>query len=209
MLSRPRYTYIQHEVLKLFRSLPVELLQFPFDAKSAIKTLDKCKVSSYECFARQFSITVDDVMTICDSRTGCTHYQQPTGKYLVLYNNSCSNYNVDGRQLWTLAHELGHIVLKHLTIESVASAVAENSFCATSDPIIEAEADYFAATVLAPFPILRLLNVKDALDVQYHFGLSTQASDNRWEQYVKWEKSHIKKAFENDLLRLFSPILLI
>lgn len=203
MLARPRYTHIQYKVLALLQSLPAELLSFPLDVKSIIKTIDNCNISSYESFSQKFGVTIEDVIIMCDSKTGCTHYDINRDKYLILYNSSFANYNVDGRQRWTLAHELAHVVLQHLLIETEES-VAENSFGVVCNPVIETEADYFSAQILAPFPLFESLNITSPIDVEYMFGLSSTASMNQFSKYLKWKRGHIKTSFENDLIKLFS-----
>lgn len=204
MLTRPRYTHAQFQALKLFQSIPASLLRFPLDVKSIIKATDNCKISSYKAFASKFSVTIDDVIALCSSKTGCTHYESNSGKYLILYNDSFADYNVDGRQLWTLAHELAHVILKHLLMETETSA-AENSFYTKIDPVAEAEADYFASQILAPYSLFGPLNITSSIDVQYMFGLSSSASINQFSKYLRWKENHVKTSYENDLIKLFSP----
>lgn len=203
MFTRPRYTYAQYQALKLFQSIPADLLRFPLDVKSVIKTIDCCKISSYKAFACRFGISVEDVIALCSSKSGCTHYEISSKKYLVLYNDSCADYNVDGRQLWTLAHELAHIVLKHLLLKPESSA-AENSFGVKVNPVVESEADYFASQILAPYALFGPLNITSSIDVEYMFGLSTLASSNQYRSYRKWKERHIKTSIDNDLVKLFA-----
>lgn len=206
MLAHPRYTYARSQALKLFQSIPANLLRFPLNVKAIIKTIDCCKISSYKAFACKFGVSIEDVVALCSSKSGCTHYELSSKKYLVLYNNSCADYNVDGRQLWTLAHELAHIVLKHLLLEPEASA-AENSFGVKANPVVESEADYFASQILAPYALFGPLNITSAFDVELMFGLSAQASMNQYRSYQKWKDRHIKNSIDNDLVRLFTPFI--
>ena len=68
----------------------------------------------------------------------------------------------------------------------------------------EAEADYFAATLLAPFPLFKLLNIQSAIDIQNIFGLSSEASLYRYKQYIKWLHTRVKTAWENDMVRAYN-----
>ena len=64
-------------------------------------------------------------------------------QYLILYDEGVKN---PCRLLFTLAHELGHIMLGHTDAET---------------PYAEREADYFAASLLAPTVVLRYLEKRD------------------------------------------------
>ena len=70
-----------------------------------------------------------------------------------------------------------------------------------TDHIIEA--DYFSATLLAPFPLYHILGVQSVIDVQNVFGLSCEASLYRYKQFLKWKRDHQKSAWENDIVRTY------
>ena len=101
-----------------------------------------------------------------------------------------------------LAHELGHVVLNHLPYIA-EPLIAEHNFNNLSNPELEAEADYFAAAFLCPMPLFDILGVKSAKDIEITFGLSHEASECRWNDYVKWKRNHRKTAWENDLKRIY------
>ena len=89
------------------------------------------------------------------------------GGYLVLYNES----SITRRQAWTVAHELGHIMLDHSG--------------GTGDE--ELEADAFAASLLSPLPVMRYLErLRGApLDVESvcgNFNISRRAAHRRLEE---------------------------
>ena len=64
-------------------------------------------------------------------------------------------------------------------------------------------ADYFASTLLAPFPYIEHMGLKSAEEVQEVFGLSTSASLYAYKKYLKWKQEHFKKAWENDMIRIY------
>ena len=99
-----------------------------------------------------------------------------------------------------IVHEIGHVICNHLTI-SAYEKLSENSLLQITDPTYEAEADYFAATILSPFPLYKELDIHSAIDVQRVFGLSGEASLYRYKQYLKWRSNRIKTAWENDMIR--------
>ena len=196
-----RYTYINNLVLSIYNTLPV--IQFPIDVKEVIKYIPNCRYMSYQQFAEVNHCSISDVIQICESKSGCTHYDILQDRYLILYNQSTQDNNNSGRQRWTCSHEIGHILCKHHSI-SAYEKLSENSLLPhTNNQYFEAEADYFAATLLAPFPLFSFFNIQSAIDIQNIFGLSCEASLYRFKQYVKWKNNHRKTAWENDMKHIF------
>ena len=100
-----RYNYICNQILRLYRSLPS--VQFPIDPRWFFNQIGNCKIMTYNKFAKLNDCTFEEVAAICESDSGCTHYDTVNNRYLVLFNSSSRNHNVVGRIRWTLAHELG------------------------------------------------------------------------------------------------------
>lgn len=196
-----RYAYICNQILQIYRNL--DGLSFPLDPRKPFQLMDNCKLMTYKTFSEINRCSLQEVFLLCESQSGCTHYDVSKNRYLVLFNSSTANNNVLGRIRWTLAHELGHVVLNHLPYIA-EPLIAEHNFNNLSNPELEAEADYFAATFLCPMPLFETLGVKSAKDVETTFGLSHEASECRWNDYVKWKRSHRKTAWENDL-KHFNP----
>lgn len=195
-----RYIFIQDKVLNIYRSLPT--ITFPISINQVISIIPNCRIMSYQKFAQINRCTVDDVIMLCESTSGCTHYDVFQNRYLILYNNSTSNNNNSGRQRWTCGHEIGHIACEHMAY-SVYAKLAENSFVNITDKQYEMEADYFAASLLAPFPLFKILSIKSALDIQNTFGLSAEASLYRFKQYLNWQTTKVKSAWENDMIKVY------
>ena len=83
------------------------------------------------------------------------------GKYEVDTTFICFDQNVNkGRQRQSLAHEIAHIWLEHPSDE---------------EPF-ETEAEYFAAYLLAPIPLVLRLGLTSIWEVQEHFGVSSEAA---------------------------------
>lgn len=193
-----RYKFINNQVLEIYCQMPKVV--FPLDIKSVIKYIPNCRYMSYQKFARLNGCSTDEVIQLCESKSGCTHYDITQNRYLILCNQSTDDNNNIGRQRWTCGHEIGHVICNHLTI-SAYEKLSENSLLQITDSTYEAEADYFAATILSPFPLYKELNISSVLNVQDAFGLSSEASLYRYKQYLKWKDNHIKTAWENDMVR--------
>lgn len=195
-----RYAYINNLVLDIYKRLPD--INFPLNPLEALSLMPNCRYMSYSDFAKISHISVEDVVSLCESRFGCTHYDVAQNRYLILCNQSSDGNNNSGRQRWTLAHELGHIFCRHL------EAPAKIKLCheAFAQPVNiehEMEADNFARTLLAPMPLIRYLGISSVADVQNTFGLSTEASINTYKKYLNWKSSHYKTAWEVDLVRAY------
>lgn len=195
-----RYAFINRQILKIYSALPS--IKFPLDIQSIIDMIPNCKYMSYQQFAKINNCSIQDVIDICESESGCTHYDLAVNKYLMLCNHSTAHNNNTGRQLWTTSHELGHIVCNHHSLLAY-DKLAENNINKNANPQYEAEADYFAATLLAPFPLFQVLKICSAADVRKTFGLSLEASVYCYEKYLKWKRSHRKTAWENDILNIY------
>lgn len=193
-----RRIYINNLVLKLYSQLP--RIKYPLDLNEVLSLIPNCKLMSYQKFADINHCSVNDVIALCQSKSGCTHYDVETNRYLILVNLAeTSNY---GRRRWTIAHEIGHIVCGHHILSAV-DKIAENSFAQINNQDYEIEADYFVATLLSPLPLFKVFEIQSARDIQNTFGLSAEASDIRLKEYKIWLKNHRKTAWENDIVNMY------
>lgn len=189
-----RYAYINNTVLQLYRNM--SKISFPLEPKELLTGSGvHVKFSSYDHYAKVTNSTYDEIIDVCGSPYGCTQADLSTNRYLVLYNES-PEYTVPGRTRWTIAHEVGHIVLKHHSVMKFSSLTIPKKR-------LELEADYFAASVLCPMPLFRFFKISSEKDVRKIFGLSKEAAKNRWEDYLKWQAGHKKTSFENDLIKTY------
>lgn len=194
-----RYVFINNIVLQIYKNIPK--IVFPLDVCQVIALLPNCRFVSYQDFAEQHKCNIEDVIQFCQSESGCTHYDVDNERYLIMCNQSFDNNNNSGRQRWTCSHEVGHIVCKHFQ-QSAYMSLTENGF-ENLDKQFESEADYFAATLLSPLPLFKILNVQSQQDIQRIFGLSDQASFYRFQEYERWKKGHRKTSWDNDIVNLY------
>ena len=194
-----RHLYICNQVLQLYRQM--KKISFPIEPADLIATIPNCRMMTYEKFAEINRCSIQDVVAVCESKTGCTHYDIANDRYLILWNSSQSDNNVEGRRRWTKAHELGHVILNHLSL-AAQPMLAENNLNNLTPTEIETEADVFAATLLCPMPIFQMLDISSPSDISRVFGLSAEASANRWNEYLKWSRYRRKTAWENDMRRV-------
>lgn len=191
-----RRTYIQRKVLDLYKNM--SSISFPINPDKLLSLLkENCRILSYHQAAALNKCTIRDIIQVCNSFDGATHYSPDRKRYLILYNN----FSAEGRILWTKCHEIGHICLRHFEMADLNRLAYGDYDPAHSD--IESEADYFAWNLIAPLPIMREMGVRSAEDVHSIFGLSAQAATLHFDRYLKWCQGHVKNAIENDLIREF------
>lgn len=94
-------------------------------------------------------------------------------EYFIVYDDTQSK----GRCRFTIAHELGHIFLGHLLIDSKGARIFD-----TSRPQIEQEADVFAARLLAPACVLWGLGLKTPEQISKVCEISYTAAKIRAER---------------------------
>jgi len=183
-------------VIDFYKALPENLRRFIFDIRKAVSTLENCVLISYQEFAERHNTGVAEVIAYCESDTGCTCKEQNKNKYIVMFNDS--QYIPEESKAFTIAHELGHILIGHLTI--LESFKIFNS--SDSNQHFEREANYFAASVLSPAPVLSCLDPKSALAVRNISGLSLRAAEIVFKDYLNYDKNY-NTEWHNNILALF------
>jgi hypothetical protein len=178
-----RYGKVHDEVLKLYCNM--NPLVFPIQPEEAMRAVPNCRMMTYREFSALNNCSVEETVRLCSSKSGCTQYDVLRNRHLILWNDDPSDNNVLGRQRWTKAHELGHVVLRHLP-QTARSRSEPSGFYAEHCKEYEDEADLFASILLCPWPLFFQLHIHSAADVANVFGLSTEASNVRWADYLRW-----------------------
>ena len=193
-----RYRYIEKLVYELYRDMPE--IKFPLNLETVVDMIPNCRHTSYQrvsCVSRRSML---EVAIACESTSGCTYYDRTEDRYLIMTNEAVFENNT-GRRRWTLAHEIGHIMCGHFLQYPQIEKFAENDDSVF--PVCEKEADYFAATLLAPIPFFDLLNIRIAKDVQWKFMLSAEASRYRINEYARWKNDCRNIQWFNDMRQLY------
>ncbi len=110
--------------------------------------------------------------------------QKLTGTQIGLssYHNGSFRIIIDDTQIltrrrFTLAHELGHIVLGHILVDTPQGRTFD-----TSKPEIERQADVFASRLLAPACVLWGMNAQTAEQIASVCNISHEAAAIRAER---------------------------
>ena len=183
MTTPYRNRKVEKAVLECYKLLPGSMLRFPIDVVGIIRCIPGCSIHSYQTFAQKNNIPVRDVSQYCGSYDGCVHSYR--SKRMIMYNNS-GRITLQ-RKLFTIAHELGHIMLGHQDPENAGA---------------EREANYFAATLLCPMPIVSAMPSKSPDLLKIAFNLSQEAAEIAWKNFASYDKTYYI-AWHNDIIKLF------
>lgn len=97
-------------------------------------------------------------------------------KHYIFYNHKVTSMP---RKRFTVAHEIGHIVLSHLS-DTVVTRLGDAE--PHQDNPLEYEANVFASRLLSPSCVLHELGISDARTIAKICGLSRQAAEIRAER---------------------------
>ena len=112
-------------------------------------------------------------------------------KHYIFYNSDC----VKGRQNFTIAHEIGHIVLGHSEDIIFTRAISKWNEEDNEPDYNEMQANIFASRLLAPACVLWGLDIHSPEEISALCGLSKQASTIRAERMkVLYERNQFLKS---------------
>lgn len=109
-----------------------------------------------------------------DKADALTFRDRQTGTYITVYDEN----NLPERIRWTLAHEIGHIKLNHLT-DFNETCMSRGGINSQQYKVLEREANIFAAEFLSPMALLVLLEATESNKIVSYCQISKVAADNR------------------------------
>lgn len=168
----------------------------PIEPREIVKRMGNCRLIRYSKYEREKLMSLDiNAQDFFGSADGCTFYQPKQDRYLIFYNDF-QVYENPGRLRWTLAHEIAHIVLKHISEkgETAFQRAGNQNFCYT---YLEAEADYFAGMLLAYPVVIKACKIKSEHALQEICGLSYSAARSRFSSYCQ---SQMKRSLMDELV---------
>ncbi|MBC7766154.1 MAG: ImmA/IrrE family metallo-endopeptidase [Hyphomonadaceae bacterium] len=140
-------------------------IQAPVDCISLIKRLPHITLLETDAFQKH-------VEAVSVALPDCTSAFIIVNRHFVHYPYTCSKHR---RLNFTLAHELGHILLQHLALSSEQKTP---HMCTVED----AEASLFASSLLMPLSLLQTLNFRSLEKVAQALHVSQAALSMRLSQ---------------------------
>lgn len=148
--------------LKAYETLIKQpLFSFPIDPRKLILNSCNFVIISLQEYSQMTNISIEQLTSNGLFNDGYTYFKNNTA--YIFYNN---DIETEGRKVWTISHEIGHIVLGH------------TKQCDKN----EQEANFFASQILVPQCVLKQL-VKNGAKVTSNylskkFKISKEASEN-------------------------------
>lgn len=193
--SMPRYHRAQEYARGLLLAHKVAAL--PIDVISIIKNTGICTLKKYSKQAAKQRLPFE---YFCENfgKDGATLYKAGKQKpYTILYNDL---QKPTARVRWTLAHELGHVILRH-NEEFEETKLIRNGLTDESYKVLDDEADAFAAELLSPAIVLIAAGWTSKNDIVTHCALSNAAAKYRSKSVLGIEK--VKEYYFTHEQRLF------
>lgn len=126
------------------------------DIFKIIDSYSNIAIHSYTEIAAKFNMSLEEFVDSFSSEYGFT-ISNHTGNYEIWYNDTLDTTKVR----FTLAHELGHILLGH----------------EKDDEVSRKEASCFARNLLIPTPVIDELGIVTAHDIASVFDVSAQMAE--------------------------------
>lgn len=136
-----------------------------------------------------YDLSIKEITEYFESDLGACIYNKKREQYIILYNDTQNNPQLDR---FTIAHELGHIFLKHHQ-DSNTDTLLKRNLGYWKYKQYENEANCFARNLLSPAPLvnriaeesaqpLSIHDISDAFDISYlaaRTRLNLYREDNR------------------------------
>ena len=190
-MVKPNFKRAKEEAYKTL--MLQENFSFPINPKNIkLKEYD-VKIISFQEYAQKTNLSINQLTSNGNTNDGYTYIRN--NNILIFYNE---DIETEGRKMWTISHELGHIVLKHTTQ------------CDKN----ESEANFFASQLLAPQCVLKQL-IKNGAKItptylSEKFRISKEASENCIHILGKViDNEFITTDYDDIVIQLFKPYISI
>lgn len=121
-------------------------------------------------------LNTDDPLNICKRKALARTFHKRGDKiFLTVY---IKNMNYPNRDYYTIAHELGHIILGHF-IEFKNTSLERGGLTKDEYYVLEREAELFAAELLMPIPVLKKFRIKSSSNIVSLCNVSKSAASIR------------------------------
>ena len=139
------------------------------------------EIYSYFEFSALVHVTVDKLIKEYE-HDGFTFWSNKRKRFIIVYNAQLP-FNVCR---WTLAHEIGHIFLNHISPANTTLSRVRTD--AETRTLFEREAQGFAQRILCPSIVLHDCGVSEPEEIMLLCGISREAAEHRSEYIKRLEK---------------------
>ena len=184
--NKPRFSYVSKRAYEF--SNEICITEFPVDPEKIIAQFPNWHVQGW--LDAQINKNLGDFLYLDrDGAEARTVIERGTSDFIIAYDERVGNQQ---RIRWTLAHEIGHIVLGHL-VHFEATALNRRGLTEKQYGALEVEAHWFAAELLSPKIVIKHFNCHD--NIGLICDISYEAVEKRLEQLKRAEREYPKAAF--------------
>lgn len=187
MISSEKKRLIRGAVLKTLINSKTDKL--PIDILSLIESFKNCRLIPYSKHMKKFNLSYKEMLELSETDDAYTVYSGKMNRYLIFYNDVDDNILYTNRYRWSLAHELGHIMLRHHKL-SEKTKLFRNSLNKYEYNCFEEEVDWFASYLLAPHIPIYYKGINSAYELKRICQISGAAAFNRYEDFKLWKKNN-------------------
>lgn len=192
-----RYAFISKTVNNIY--IDNSINKFPVNIESVLKSFENIKVKNYSDLMLDFNLTASQTIKYLSSNDGCCVKKISDNRFIIFINDL--TYISDSRKLWTVVHELGHIVLNHADIN--ISNYSESEIYEFK----EHEANYFTSLFLAHPAVLKEMDIRSARDIEVFCNLSKEAANYRYKSYKNYKSKGFLKASDKIIIENFKKFI--
>ena len=187
---RPRFAYVSNSAWSVIEHFGFHC--YPIDLDAIYKALPIVS-HTYQYYMSMWGVTLDEyISSVCGIKDGFSIYDKGNNLYVVSYNTQDMT---QARIRWTLAHELGHIILNHFG-EFDATSLCGPGLTEEEYGVLDVEANTFASELLCSPAMVGLLPERER-NIDYIsnlFFISKQAAEKAIEQWMEHQWLHKKHA---------------
>lgn len=178
--DKPRFSLASSRAYELL--IELDICSFPVEPRKIIKHFSNWFLTGY--LELKHNTGDNDPLSLKKEQAEAKTVKiRNTDEYLIIYDEQVNN---ESRIRWTLAHEIGHIVLGHLD-HFEFTALNRRGLSKKEYSVLEVEAHWFAAELLSPKPIMKRFSFGDSSDgISLICDISKEASKKRFTQ-IKYE----------------------
>lgn len=197
--TKPRFDFVIDRAYSLLVELGVSSL--PVSHTAILEEYQDCIVCNSLSEVNEL-LKAQEGGSLSLPSEGKAYRRRNDGMNVIVYDD-ISITNPD-RIRWTIMHELGHILLGHLS-DFEMTALNRGGISEKEYGVLEVEANMFAAEVLAPYAVLKRITNLSKEQIRTMCWLSNDATNKRYESM--FTGYHPVTSYDSILLRNFSSFL--
>lgn len=159
----------------------------PLKIKSLVRSFSNIRLIPYSKQMKRMNLSYSQMIRFANTMDACTDYYVDNDLYIIYYNDIEKSITLSNRYRWNIAHELGHIMLKHQKTH-IKTRIFRNELSNSEYNEVEAEADYFAQLILVPHVVLYAFKISSELQLKEFCQISGPAAFHRFQDYKQWAK---------------------